>query len=103
VVVANNTYDERDFKGELAGGRLAEWDGKQWTILERKPFVEVMGKASAPRTFGRPIYATGWDRASAILKVFRNGAWSTCRLPMGGQAFDHAWNTEWMRIREAQT
>jgi hypothetical protein len=103
VVVANNTYDERDFKRELAGGRLAEWDGKTWTILERKPFVEVMGKAWAPDTFGRPIYATGWDRASAILKVFRNGAWSTYRLPKGGQTFDHAWNTEWMRIREVQT
>ena len=74
VVVANNTYDERDFKGELAGGRLAEWDGTRWTILERKPFVEVMGKAWAPETFGRPIYATGWDRASAILKVFLNGS-----------------------------
>jgi hypothetical protein len=103
VVVANNTYDERDFKGELAGGRLAEWDGTRWTILERKPFVEVMGKAWAPETFGRPIYATGWDRASAILKVFLNGRWTTYRLPKGGQTFDHAWNTEWMRIREAQT
>ena len=103
VVVANNTYDERDFKGELAGGRLAEWDGTRWMILERKPFVEVMGKAWAPETFGRPIYATGWDRASAILKVFLNGRWTTYRLPKGGQTFDHAWNTEWMRIREAQT
>jgi len=103
VVVANNTYDERDFEGKLAGGRLAEWDGTRWTILERKPFVEVMGKAWSPETFGRPIYATGWDRASAILKVFLKGAWQTYRLPKGGQTFDHAWNTEWMRIREAQT
>jgi hypothetical protein len=103
VVVANNAYDERDFTGELAGGRLAEWDGTRWTILERKPFVEVAGKAWSPETYGSPIYATGWDRASAILKVFLKGAWRTYRLPKGGQAFDHAWNTEWMRIREAQT
>jgi hypothetical protein len=103
VVVANNTYDERDFKGEPAGGRLAEWDGTRWTILERKPFVEVAGKAWAAGEYGNPIYAAGWDRASAILKVFLKGAWRTYRLPKGGQAFDHAWNTEWMRIREAQT
>ena len=103
VVVANNSYDERDFTGQLAGGRLAEWDGKAWTILERKPFVEVSGKAWSPAEYGRPIYAAGWDRASAILKVFLKGAWRTYRLPKGGQTFDHAWNTEWMRIREAQT
>ena len=92
VVVANNTYDERDFKGELAGGRLAEWDGKRWTILEWKPFVEVAGKAWAAGEYGNPIYAAGWDRASAILKVFLKGAWRTYRLPKGGQTFDHAWN-----------
>lgn len=103
VVVANNSYDERDFTGTHAAGRLAEWDGKRWTILERKPFVEVSGKAWAGSEYGDPIYAAGWDRASAILKVFTKGAWRTYRLPKGGQAFDHAWNTEWMRIREAQT
>lgn len=31
------------------------------------------------------------------------GGWRTYRLPKGGQAWEHAWNTEWMRIREAQT
>jgi hypothetical protein len=103
LVVANNSYDERDFTGAHAAGRLAEWDGKRWTILERKPFVEVSGKAWAGSEYGDPIYAAGWDRASAILKVFTKGAWRTYRLPKGGQTFDHAWNTEWMRIREAQT
>lgn len=37
------------------------------------------------------------------LKVFAKGKWLTYRLPKGAQTFDHAWNTEWMRIRDAQT
>jgi hypothetical protein len=103
VVVANNSYYEADFKGARAAGRLAEWDGKKWTILERKPFVEVSGKHWHANNFGNPILATGWDQASVILKVFAGDKWLTYRLPKGAQTFDHAWNTEWMRIREAQT
>ena len=40
VVVANNSYDERDFLGESFAGRLAEWDGKseKWVILEKTAF-----------------------------------------------------------------
>jgi hypothetical protein len=36
VVVANNSYDERDFLGESFAGRLAEWDGKsnKWNIFK---------------------------------------------------------------------
>lgn len=103
VVVANNSYDEADYLGKEAQGRLAEWDGKAWTILERKPFVEVAGKAWSGDTYGYPIFATGWDQASAILKVLINGKWLTYRLPKSAQTFDHAWHTEWMRIRDAQT
>ncbi len=103
VVVANNSYYEADYLGKDASGRLAEWDGKTWTILERKPFVEVAGKHWSAETYGNPIFATGWDKASAILKVFAKGKWLTYRLPKGAQTFDHAWNTEWMRIRDAQT
>lgn len=103
VVVANNSYYEPDYLGKDDSGRLAEWDGRKWTILERKPFVEVSGKHWAAETYGSPIFATGWDRASAILKVFAAGKWQTYRLPKGAQTFDHAWNTEWMRIRDAQT
>jgi hypothetical protein len=103
VVVANNSYYEADYLGEQEAGRLAEWDGKTWTILEKKPFVEVAGKSLSGGGIGNPIFATGWDKASAILKVFAAGKWSTYRLPKGAQTFDHAYNTEWMRIRDAQT
>lgn len=108
VIVANNSYYEKDHLGEQASGRLAEWDGKQWIILERNPFMEVNGKLTRGRggsVYGSPIFATGWDKKSVLLKCFneKTNAWKTYRLPKGSHSFDHAWNTEWMRIREAQT
>ena len=111
VVVANNSYDERDFLGESFAGRLAEWDGKsdKWTILEETAFISVGGKNSATYSgksiYGNPIFATGWDKKSVILKCYndRSNKWKRYRMPKGSHSFDHAWNTEWMRIREAQT
>lgn len=106
VVIANNTYEEPEFLRQRAAGRLAEWDGKgEWTILEENPFVEVSGKQN-PRTgsrYGNTLYAIGWDRSSVIFRVLHDGKWTRYRLPKGSQSFDHTWNTEWMRIREAQT
>ncbi|MEW6239042.1 MAG: hypothetical protein AB1656_26980 [Candidatus Omnitrophota bacterium] len=103
LVVANNTYHEQEYLGKREGGRLAEWDGEKWTILEKKPFVEVAGKGPRAGEYGSPIFALGWDNASVILKLFAAGEWKTYRLPKGSHSFDHAWNTEWFRIREAQT
>ena len=105
VVVANNTYEEPEFLGERAAGCLAEWDGSDWNVVERNPFVEVSGKQN-PRVgarYGNTLYATGWRRSSAILRVLHNGEWTRYLLPKASQSFDHTWNTEWMRIREAQT
>ncbi len=100
VVVVNNSYDERDFKAEEAAGRLAEWDGNEWHTLEKSPFVEVTGRGN----FSGTIFAMGWDKASAILKVFTNSdqQWRTYRLPKGSHTFDHMWQTEWPRIREVE-
>lgn len=100
VVVANNTYDHRDFEGPECGGRLAEWDGQRWTILERTAFNEVTGLGEMCGT----IFAAGWDKASAILKVFtkRDGQWRRYRLPMASHTFDHGWSTEWPRIRQTE-
>lgn len=106
VVVANNTFEEPEFQGTRNAGRLAEWDGKgSWTILERNPFVEVSGnqRTSVTDYFGAPIFALGWDRSSPILRVLKSGKWSRYRLPFGSQSWTHTWNTEWMRIRFAQT
>jgi hypothetical protein len=100
VIVASNSYYEEDFLGKQKLGLLVEWDGKTWTVLEHKPFVEVTGRGN----FANAIFATGWDRASAILKVFTpsDGKWSTYRLPKASHTFDHAWQTEWPRIRETE-
>src|SRR5690606_1499897 len=103
VVVANNTYDEKEFLGERAAGRLAEWDGNTWTIVERNPFVEVQGSEGSESYGGNTIYAVGWDKASLILRVLVDGVWQRYRLPKSSQTWDHAWNTEWTRIRHAQT
>lgn len=103
VVVANNTYHELEHMGERQGGRLAEWDGNRWTILDRNPYVEVSGKNETGNAYGNPIFAIGWDKASVLLRVFADGEWKAYRLPKGSHSFDHAWNTEWFRIREAQT
>lgn len=99
VVIANNTYDEYDFEGRRASGRLAEWDGKKWNVLERTAFNEVTGR----KNMGNVIFATGWDKASAILKVFVNEQWSTYRLPKASHTYDHYWQTEWPRIREVES
>lgn len=105
VVVANNTYEEPEFLGARSGGCLAEWDGKTWTVVERNPFVEVSGKQNPGpgKRYGNTLYATGWTKSSVVLRVLHDGAWSRYLLPKASHAFDHTWNTEWMRIREAQT
>jgi len=105
VVVANNTYEEPEFLGERRAGRLAEWNGIRWRVIEDNPFVEVAGKQNPVPGFryGNTVYALGWDRRSVILMVLHDGDWSRYRLPFGSHSWDHTWNTEWMRIREAQT
>lgn len=99
VVVADNSYDNEEFSGKRTAGVLAEWDGNKWTVLERAPFVEVTGRGGHV-----PIFATGWDRASALLWVYTAGdqQWTRYRLPKASHTFDHMWSTEWPRIREAE-
>ena len=100
LVVANNDYSEPDFLGQQAEGTLAEFDGKQWTVLDRRPYVAVNGLGH----FGNTIFATGWDRASAILNVFTqaNNTWRTYRLPKASHCWDHKWQTEWPRLRAVE-
>jgi hypothetical protein len=100
VVVCNNSYNEKDFNGEWNAGRLAEWDGKgDWKILENTAFTEVWAAGS----FGQPIIATGWDRISAIMRVFVNGEWKRYRIPKASRTWDETSCTEWMRVREIET
>ncbi|AQT69035.1 hypothetical protein STSP2_02216 [Anaerohalosphaera lusitana] len=103
LVVANNSYGEGEHMGKRHAGRLAEWDGEgEWKILEKNPFVEVSGQTRRGK-YGGALFATGWDERSVIMRVLSNGKWKRYRLPKGNHTYDHGWNTEWMRIREAQT
>lgn len=100
LVVCSNEYHEPDWKRQQAQGRLAEFDGREWRILERKPFTCISGR----HDFGGTIFASGWDQASAILSVFTesNQQWTRYRLPKASHCFDHKWQTEWPRIREVE-
>ncbi|MHB1007658.1 MAG: hypothetical protein ACYC1E_00165 [Propionibacteriaceae bacterium] len=100
LVVCSNEYSEDDWAGEQSRGRLAEFDGDKWTVLERKPFTGLGGRYG----FGGTIFATGWDQASAIMEVFTDadGKWTRYRLPKASHTFDHKWQTEWPRIRETE-
>ncbi len=113
VVIANNgEWGPKDgYKHVLAGGpargdeagALAEWDGRTWRIVERKQFCEVTGPGGIYGNYSDtdPIWATGWDKRSVILKLLDHGRWYTFRLPKGSYTYDgrHGWYTEWPRIR----
>ena len=99
VVVANNSFFECDWQREHFTGRLGEWDGLTWRVLETDAFNDVAGR----RNWGQVIFASGWDRASAILKVLIDGQWQRYRLPKASITWEHAWQTEWPRIREIET
>lgn len=102
VVVANNSYFAADQQRGTGDGRLAQWDGRSWTVLHRTAFCDVTtaaGVNAVPDDKG-PLWATGWDRRSVLLAVLTNGTWTTYRLPKASQSYDQAWCTEWPRIRE---
>lgn len=99
IYVTNNTFGEQDFLGVHRGGRLAEWDGKKWHIIERRPFNEVTGR----KNWQENVYATGWDRASAIFMARIDGKWQRYRMPKASHNFEHFWQTEWPRIREVES
>lgn len=106
VVVANNSYYPMDFLNpEGCNGRLAEWDGSTWSIIERTQFnTTVCRGGPLPNMLGPATYAVGQDRASTMFKVFlADTGWRTYRLPKATHTQDHAWTTEWPRIREVES
>ena len=95
VVVANNGFYEF---GDLQAG-LFEWDGKNWRPLSRKPHMDC----AARNDMGQVLYSTGWDESSVLFWALVKGQWKRYRLPKASHTFDHAWQTEWTRIREVET
>ena len=100
VVVANNSYTDRDTGRKPWQGRLSEWDGQKWTNLETCQFNTVTGSRSP---IGTALFAVGADHASVIFRVCVNGQWSRYRLPKATHTQDHSWTTEWPRIREIES
>ena len=87
----------------LDAGALAEFDGEEWNTVARHQFCEATGPGGI---YGNenpddPLWATGWDHRSVILKLLDGGEWHTFRLPKGSYTYDayHGWYTEWPRIR----
>jgi hypothetical protein len=90
-------------KGPEDAGSLAEFDGKAWTIVSRRPHTEVTGPGGilGERAGGAPLWSVGWDKRSVLLHVRSSDGWTTYRLPKGSYTYDpmHGWFTEWPRIR----
>ena len=95
VVVANNGF--YDYGEEEAG--LFEYDGKRWHKISSKPHMDCAGREN----MGNVVFCTGWDEASVLFWALVKGKWQLYRLPKASHAFQHAWQTEWMRIREVET
>ncbi|WP_286178182.1 sulfatase-like hydrolase/transferase [Rhodopirellula sp. JC639] len=114
LVISNNgELHVGDYNDVLVGGEaktpeergvLAEFDGTNWRIVERRQFTEVTGpKGITGGSDGNdPIWTMGWDRRSVRLKVLDHGTWHTYLLPKAAYCNDaqHGWYTEWPRIRE---
>lgn len=105
LVVANN--GEYRWQTTPESGCLAEWDGNNWKVIERKQFTEVTGPGGlyGNKNQDDPIWSIGWDKKSLILKLRENGEWFTYRLPKASFTYDgqHGWHTEWPRIRDIGT
>jgi hypothetical protein len=90
-------------KGPEDAGSLAEFDGKSWTIISRRPHTEVTGPGGllGERAGAAPVWSVGWDRRSLLLQSRSRGVWTTYRLPKASYTYDptHGWFTEWPRIR----
>ena len=95
AVVTNNGFYE--YGDDQAG--LFEYDGKSWKRLSNKPHMDV----AAREDMGNVMFCTGWDESSVLLWALVKGTWQRYRLPKASHAFNHAWQTEWMRIREIET
>lgn len=107
LVYANNGENSAEARRDpfIPSGVLAEWNGKDWSVVRRTQFTEVTGPGGI---FGNenpatdPLWSVGWDAKSLLLMLRDGGEWHAFRLPKASHSYDgaHGWNTEWPRIRE---
>lgn len=111
LVFSNNGEGTQEAlkKFDIEAGVLAEWNGKDWTVIRRNQFTEITGPGGIygnKNPNSDPIWALGWDHKSVLLGV-RDSAtgWHFFRLPKASHSYDgaHGWNTEWPRIRNIGT
>ncbi len=95
IAVTNNGFYAY---GENEAG-LFEYDGAKWRALSRKPHMDV----AARQNMDNVLFSTGWDESSVLFWACIKGKWNKYRLPKASHAFEQAWQTEWMRIREVET
>lgn len=95
IVVSNNGFYEY---GDMQAG-LFEWDGKDWRAIYRKPHMDCASRED----MGNVVFCSGWDERSVLFWALIKGTWHRYRLPKASHSFEHAYQTEWMRIREVET
>jgi hypothetical protein len=114
LIVANNGEPSQTYPS----GVLATWDGSvrgagdpnpdwmtSWNEQFRSQHCEVMGPGDIRGNSNPamdPVWVTGFDAKSVVLRTYEAGQWHTWRLPKGSYTHDgsHGWYTEWPRIRE---
>jgi hypothetical protein len=84
-------------------GSLGEWDGKKWTVLDRRQYLDITGPGgiTGATSDEEPVWAMGWDLRSTFVQVREKaGPWTRYRLPKASYSADgvHGSNTEWPRI-----
>src|SRR5690606_314883 len=107
VVISNNGIrDWTTASTEEGTGALGEWDGEKWRGVSREQYVEVTGPGGiyGNERESDPIWATGWDQRSVILKVLEDGKWYDYWMPMASFTYDglHVHFTEWSCIRDIE-
>lgn len=75
-----------------------------WNQIAKMQHCEVTGPGDirGNQSPNDPVWATGFDEKSVVLRTYENGQWNLWRLPKGSYTHDgtHGWHTEWPRIRE---
>ncbi len=76
-----------------------------WNQVYLTQHCEVTGPGGIygnPNPETDPIWSTGWDDKSILLRVMENREWNLWRLPRGSYSHDgsHGWHVEWPRIRQ---
>jgi hypothetical protein len=96
----NTSYEVSD--GPVAGQPefMAGWT-QDFTVQH----CEVTGPGGIrgnPNPATDPVWATGFDAKSVLVRVLEGGTWNTWRLPKASYSHDgsHGWHTEWPRIRQ---